>query len=198
MLVIGLCGGSGSGKSTVANMLSSHNILHIDTDLIYKKIISVQSACTEELKDEFGEIIIRADGSVDRKILAQIVFSDKVKHAALNRIAHRHVLDEVRKIISESTNYFAICVDAPMLFESGFQNECDILVAVIAPIKDRINRITTRDSINDFQAEQRIHAQTSDDDLIAKVDYVINNDSDISSLEYQIDKLLEIINNKLK
>ena len=198
MLVIGLCGGSGSGKSTVATILSSRNILHIDTDKIYRQMISSPSACTTELANEFGRRIINLDGSVDRKFLAEIVFSDKDKHSALNRITHKHVLASVRDIISNSKEYFAVCVDAPMLFESGFDKECDVLVAVVSPIDNRIKRITERDNISVEAAKKRIGAQISDNELISKVDFVIYNNNDITMLETTVDELLEYVKNKIK
>ena len=198
MLVIGLCGGSGSGKSTVAGMLSSRNILHVDTDLVYRKLISSPSECTYELASEFGDLIINGDGSVNRRILAEIVFSDKNKHTKLNHIAHKHVLNLVRDVIKCSSGYLAVCVDAPMLFESGFDRECDLLVAVLAPIEKRIERITARDNISIDDAIKRINAQISDRDLISKVDFVINNSGDMSALEEQIDALINYINNNFK
>ena len=198
MLIIGLCGGSGSGKSTVARMLSLHNVLHVDTDAVYKEMISSSSDCTAELEKEFGEEIINHDGSVNRKKLAEIVFSDKDKHNALNRISHRHVLNKVREIISTAADNLAVCVDAPMLFESGFDKECDILVAVTAPISDRIKRIVERDNICVEDAEKRINTQLTDDKLISMVDFVINNDGNVSKLKASIDELVKLISNKLK
>ena len=198
MLVIGLCGGSGSGKSTVARLLESHNILHIDTDSVYRKLISTASECTAELANEFGDVIINSDGSVNRTVLAEIVFNDKTKHSVLNRIAHRHVLNVVREIISVSMGYIAVCVDAPLLFESGFDSECDILVAVVAPLHDRIDRITRRDKISDEAARKRISSQIQDDELIKRVDFVINNENDPTMLESKVDELVDLIKNKLK
>lgn len=198
MLVIGLCGGSGSGKSTVAALLSSHNILHIDTDAVYRELVSQPSACMKELAEEFGASIVKKDGALDRKALAEIVFADKLKHNALNRIAHSHVLNKVREVILTSSEYFAVCVDAPMLFESGFDKECDVLVAVIAPIEKRIRRITERDKISDEAAIKRINAQLSDDELITRVDFVITNEDNLTALEKQTTALVNYIKNKFK
>lgn len=198
MLVIGLCGGSGSGKSTVAGLLKEHNILHVDTDSIYRSLISSPSECTKELTDEFGVAIINTDGSINRPGLAEIVFNDKNKHTALNRIAHKHVLNVVREIISSSSEYLAVCVDAPMLFESGFDKECDIIVAVTAPLEDRIDRIIKRDNITREAAIKRINSQLTDSELESKADFVIKNENNTSMLASNIDELVDFINNKLK
>ena len=192
MKVIGLCGGSGSGKGCVAKMLADRGFLHIDTDAVYHALTSRPSECTEELRREFGESVIAEDGSLDRRALAAVVFGDggEQRRAALNGITHRYVLSEVRRIIRENEGRFAaVIVDAPLLYESGFDSECDSVIAVIAPTEIRIDRIIKRDGVSREQAQRRIAAQISDTELGHRADYVINNSEDLASLRAAVDEL---------
>lgn len=194
MKVIGLCGGSGSGKGSVAGILAERGFLHIDTDAVYHEITSRPSECTEELRREFGASVIAADGSLDRKALASVVFCDggEQRRAALNGITHRYVLSEVRRIIRENEGRFAaVIVDAPLLYESGFDSECDSVIAVIAPTEIRIDRIMKRDGVSREQAQRRIAAQIRDSELTSRADYVINNGEDLASLRVAVEELAE-------
>lgn len=185
MKVIGLCGGSGSGKGTVAKMFAEFNILSIDTDKVYHMLTSEKSSCLDALVAEFGEDILSEDGSLNRKALAQIVFagndSDK-KRAALNRISHKFVLEKTREMLDELKNKGtpAALVDAPLLFESGFDKECDAVIAVVADEQTRIERIKERDGVSAEYARARIKAQLSDEYLIKNSDYVIDNSGTVN------------------
>ena len=200
MKVIGLCGGSGSGKGVVSSLFASRGIPNIDTDAIYRQLISGDSLCTRALSDEFGKKIISQDGSVNRRILADIVFSSEnsdYKLKRLNSIAHTFILDETRKRLDElkTPGFEAAIVDAPVLFESGFDKECDLIISVIADIEIRVERIVVRDSIDRKSAEARISKQLSNDELIARSNFVIENNSDLQSLEKKVNEIAELIMN---
>ena len=191
--VIGLCGGSGSGKGVLAEILSRAGFLHIDADAVYHRITAQEGPCLREMAEAFGESIISSDGSLDRGVLAEIVFAEggKERLAQLNSISHRHVLSKIRETIErEDGNYIAALVDAPLLFESGFDAECDVIVSVIAPKGVRIARICERDGISHDAAERRIGAQLDDEFLRLHSDIIINNDKDIASLEEQAIELI--------
>ncbi len=197
---IGICGGSGSGKSTVAKMFLTYNILPIDTDNIYKQLTSKRTRCIDELVSEFGIGIVFDDFSLNRKRLAEIVFSDSDKLHKLNKIAHAHVLREVRKIRTqaEDDGYFAVIVDAPLLFESGFDAECDVIIAIIADESTRISRILERDGITYEMAKKRVSAQLPDEIIASKADYIIANTFDTSYLLETVEKIIKEIKNKFK
>ena len=182
MKVIGLCGSSGAGKSTVGALFSEFKFAHVDTDAVYHSLISCATECTAELAASFGSRILNENGGVHRPALAEIVFADKDKLLSLNKIAHKHVLCEVRRIISEigeDSSIHGVIVDAPLLFESGFDKECDAIIAVTADRKVKIERIMKRDNITYSQAEKRLDNQASDEDIISRATYVIiNNDLD--------------------
>lgn len=197
MKILGLCGGSGSGKGTVANIFSYRGIPAIDTDVVYHSLISGFSVCVRELADNFGEEILTADGAVDRRRLAKIVFSDESgsNQRKLNAITHKHVIDKVKKMLPEfeSEGVPAVLIDAPMLFESGLDKICNRVIAVVADKNVRIARIIIRDGITYEDAEKRLASQISDAELISKCDYVIENNGDINDLEPQVDEIIKKI-----
>ena len=198
MKFIGLCGGSGSGKGVVSSLFASRGIPNIDTDAIYRQIISGDSLCTRALSDEFGKKIISQDGSVNRRVLADIVFSSEnsdYKLKRLNSIAHTFILDETRKRLDElkTLGFEAAIVDAPVLFESGFDKECDGVLCVYAPREVRIARIMERDSISREQAERRIDAQASDAYLLSRSGYHICNEGDVEALRARVAEIAQKI-----
>ena len=193
MVIIGLSGGSGSGKSTISTVFSRYNILPINTDEIYRTLTSSLTPCLIELANEFGEEIITDELTLDRARLSEIVFSDNDKHKRLNSISHKHVLMSVREMINSAAalGLLGVIVDAPMLFESGFDKECDFVVAVTAPVDIRVKRIRERDGITETKALLRIKHQIPDDELVKKADFTIDNSSDIGAVE---DAVLDIVN----
>ena len=196
MKTIGLCGGTGSGKSAVARMLRDAGCLHLDADAIYHELISGDSPCLRELADEFGADIISPSGALDRPKLAAIVFAAgaEEKRNRLNTITHKYVLGEIRRRIADAENrYIAAIVDAPLLFESGFNTECDAIISVIAPRDARIARLVERDGLTAEQAARRIDAQLDDEFLRRYADYVIENNSDLDALASKVEKIIEMI-----
>ena len=192
MKIIGLCGGSGSGKGAVGKIFLENGYFTIDTDKVYRDITDNSSRCLDALVCEFGGDILNSYGTLNRKVLADIVFSDKTKLRRLNTITHKFVLERVRDIITAlpSDKYIGAVVDAPLLYESGFDKECDFVIAVVADKELRINRIMIRDGIEREAAYKRINSQTSDDHISALADFTIENNGDISALK---DRVLEII-----
>lgn len=195
MKIIGLCGGSGSGKGTVADLLSLYGIMSIDTDAVYHEITSHKTSCLDEIAESFGAGVISKDGSLNRKELAKIVFSGEdamVKRSLLNRISHKHVWDKTKEIISNLKTGGAefVIIDAPLLFESGFNKECDFIIAVTADIDIRIERIIKRDGIDKNAATLRIKSQLPDNYLIENADFHIDNSGSFEELEKQIGNLI--------
>ena len=199
MKIIGLCGGSGCGKGTVCLQFLNYDIPSIDTDAVYHEITSHDSSCMRALVDEFGECVTTERGGLDRSRLREIIFGDGDSSSCLkrlNEITHGYILDETRRRISdyEKMGKKFVIVDAPLLFESGFDSECQITICVTAPIDTRIERIVARDGISPLQAEKRIKSQISDDILRTKCDYEIVNEGNIQELEKKISALVNILN----
>lgn len=180
MTVIGLTGPSGSGKGYVSLILARHGIPSIDTDGIYHGLISAPSPCVEELVARFGGDVCGEDGGICRATLSSIVFDPAHPEALrdLNRITHRHVLAEVRRACARlrEEGHPAVLVDAPQLFESGFDTECDLVLAVLAPREVRLGRILERDGLTAERAEARLNAQKPDSFFYENADLVLLND----------------------
>ncbi len=181
MLIIGLTGGSGCGKGYVAKLLAKEGIMSIDTDAVYHDMCFRGTPCMQELEGHFGSGIFLAGGALNRKALGDIVFADMKKLTLLNQITHKYILAKCERWLElcRSCGDYAAVIDAPVLFESGFDKHCDFIVSVIADKEERIKRITSRDNITKTAAEARINGQKSKEFYIENSDYILyNNDSD--------------------
>ena len=190
MDIIGLCGGSGSGKGTVARFFEGYGIPSIDADAVYRDITVPGGELIKKLALTFGTAILDENGGLNRAALAKIVFdpANKTELDKLNKITHEFVIREtVRRINAfESEGYEFVIFDAPLLFESGFNEKCGIIVSVVADKNVRIRRITARDGITPERAEARIASQLSDEYLIARSDFVIYNNGSEQELSAQV------------
>ena len=194
MLTIGLTGPSGAGKGMVASLFAGYGVPSIDTDAVYHALLIPPSACLDELVARFGESILTEDGSLHRPSLASLVFAPGHEEDLkdLNRITHRHVLNEVRRrlVAYRVEGKAAVLVDAPQLFESGFDAECDYVLAVLAPRNLRLSRIMARDGLEESRAVARMDAQKSDDFFYEHADAVLVNDGRAEDLQAGIRDLL--------
>ena len=177
--VIGLCGRSGSGKSYVCKVFSSFGGLHLDTDRIYHDLLlpsdGVLSPCSAALSAAFGEDIIGEDMTPNSKKLGSIVFSDPEKLDLLNKITHKYIFEKTMQIVNETCAPFYV-MDAPVLFESGFDKYCDFTVCVTADDEICIERIMKRDGADRERAVKRLSAQISVESLRERCDYeIVNN-----------------------
>ena len=152
----------------------------IDTDKVYRDILSRDgSECLFELKNEFGDSII-AEGKLDRRALANIVFAkgNENKLERLNEISHKHILKETLSMIEEYSKkgMGAVIVDAPVLFESGFDSICDVTLCVTAPDSVCVERICKRDGRSEAEAKSRLASQKSVEELRSLCSFEIVND----------------------
>ena len=176
-VLIGICGRSGSGKSFVCSVFSSFGGCHIDTDKVYHDLLEPVdgelSPCAADLAREFGDGILNGL-LINRKALGAIVFSDRDRLERLNEITHAYILKETLRIAEECESPFAL-VDAPVLFESGFDKMCGFTVCVVADDETCISRIMRRDGVSEAEARRRLSSQISAEELISKCDFHIDN-----------------------
>ena len=195
IIIIGLTGPSGSGKTTLCALAKDFSIDNIDADKVYHALLVPPSPCLDEIVESFGSSIMKSDKTLNRVALASLVFSDQSgqKLKLLNKITHKYVKSELKQILSEmkKKGSFAVLVDAPTLFESGFDKECDFTVALLASNDQRSNRIIERDGLTEVQAQQRLSAQKSDSFFKERADHIIINNSDIDSLRSDLLRILK-------
>lgn len=187
-MIIGLTGGSGSGKSIVSTILKELGMFIIDSDKIAHDIIKKGNNAYNEILELFGTNILDIKGEIDRKILGNIVFKDKIKLLLLTNCTHKHIIIDIKQIIRDNIDKIenGIVIDAPLLIEAGLNKITDEVWVVYADIDIRIKRIMKRDSITYKQAEDRISSQMSWDELSSYADVVIYNNREISDVVKQI------------
>ena len=196
MLTVGLTGPSGAGKGIIASLFARFGVPSIDTDRVYHDLLIPPSACLDELTEAFGMGILLPDGTLDRRALASLVFSEGCEQnlATLNRITHRHILEKTKDILAsyEAEGIPAVLVDAPQLFESGFDRECGFILAVLAPFDLRLARVMERDGLDEERGRARLEASHTDDFFRERSDAVIINNGSIDSPESEVRRLLAL------
>ncbi len=190
-MILGLTGGIGTGKSTVAKMLREKNIPVVDTDSISKEIIEYPEII-EKIKAEISSKIFNNENKLDRKKLSEIVFENKDKLKKLNEIMHPVILkkmwDEVEKLRKD---YKIIVVDIPLLFEINMENEVDKVLLIYSSKEIQIERIMNRDGRTREEAIKIINSQMPLYKKREKSDYIIQNNDSLEKLEKNLDKVVQ-------
>jgi dephospho-CoA kinase len=199
MKVIGLTGGIGSGKTTVSKMFCALGIPVYIADVEAKKLMQTLGILKYELIANFGESTYK-NGLLNTSYLAEIVFSDDEKLKKLNQIVHPKVRAHFLQFKASQTSNYIIFENA-ILFENGFDNLCDYIITVTAPLDERIKRVQQRDGLNKTQILNRAQYQWSDEQKTKKSHFVIENtslqDTEKKVVEIHV-KLLKYIENNNK
>lgn len=198
MILIGLTGGIGSGKSSVSAILAEHGAVVIDADAITRELQAPGQPLLGELSARFGGSIISADGSLDRAALARIAFADPDALADLNKIVHPAVAREMdarmkaadrspwwTRVIPALKKHKVVVLDIPLLAENPRQGLCGIVV-VDVPTELAVERLVTFRSMNADDARARIAKQATREQRLAIADIVVNNSGDLDALRRQV------------
>lgn len=194
MLVIGLTGNIGCGKSSLSNILKNNSLDIIDADIISRDIMNDKDLLNK-IFETFGNDIKREDGTLNRKELGKIVFNDDEKLIILNNITHPAIKNEIKKRIKEieDNNRNIVVVDAALLIEGNFLDLVDRLVVISCDLDVQLNRIMKRDNITKEEAISRIKSQMDQNEKIKYGDYIIDNSKGLDELNYKANKLITYI-----
>ena len=175
-IVIGLTGQTGAGKSTVAAVLSETGCAVIDADYIAREVIKEDNGLLFRLKEEFGDEIVDESGVLCRSILAKKAFVSKQKTKRLSEITHPFILSKIQKEIDklQKKGIKIVLIDAPLLFESGADRFCDVVIAVLTNETVRMRRIIKRDHLSEEAAKSRMTAQNPENYYRTKADYLLD------------------------
>ena len=188
--IIGLTGGIGSGKTTIANYFKSFGIpLYIADDEARKIMQSAE--ITEAIKNVFGDTVFENE-KLNREELAKIVFNNPEKLEKLNKIVHPAVKKHFEQWLLQHTAAPYVIYEAAILFESGSYKNCDLIITVTAPVESRIQRVIERDKTTRELVLKRMNAQWTDEQRISKSDFIIENTS-IETTKLEVVKILKIL-----
>lgn len=174
-MVIGVTGNSGSGKSEISKILSNKiNAKIIDADKVVKELYTPGHEYYNKILELFGNKILEKNNKLNRSKIAEIIYNNESEREKLNNLTYKYVVDEIKKMVKKENNN-NIIIDAPLLFESKLDEICDITVAVLAEKSLKINRICTRDKIEQKIAISRLAIQKEDSYYQKKADYIVTN-----------------------
>ncbi|MFC5930225.1 dephospho-CoA kinase [Cryobacterium melibiosiphilum] len=194
MYLIGLTGGIASGKSFVAARLAEYGAVHIDADQLARIVVEPGTPALDAIADEFGEGILRPDGTLDRPALGAIIFADEERRERLNAIVHPAVWQRTGELIAEAEvldPHAVVVYDVPLLAEAAEDRRLafDLIVVVRASTETRVQRMIDTRGMTRAGALERIQAQATDAERLALADVVIDNDGDRVATLQQIDAL---------
>ena len=191
MIILGLTGSIGCGKSSVSNILKDNNIDIIDADLISRNILNDKNLLNLVF-ERFGDSVKNVDGSLNRKALGNIVFNYDNKLIELNSLTHPRIKETIINEIEilKLHNKEVIVIDAPLLIEGGYLEMVDKLLVITCNNEIQISRIQKRDNCTREEAIVRINSQISQEEKVKYADYIIDNSGSIESLGQKVNEFL--------
>jgi dephospho-CoA kinase len=187
VLRIGLTGGIGSGKSTVAALLAEHGARVVDADRIAREVVAPGTPGLAAVVAEFGDRVLTEDGALDRPALAGTVFGDPAARARLDAVVHPLVRARAAELVAEAPADSVVVQDVPLLVETGQAGLYDLVLVVEADVGTRVARLVDR-GLSEDDARARIASQATDEQRRAVADTVLRNDGDRAELAAQVDR----------
>ncbi|MBQ8435178.1 MAG: dephospho-CoA kinase [Oscillospiraceae bacterium] len=201
VMIVGLTGQTGAGKTHVSSIFAQKGFSVINADSISRIVVEKGKPCLAEICEFFGEEILCEDGTLNRALLGKVVFSDKSRLELLNSIIYPYItaeiLSTIRRLSDEGRKL--ILLDAPTLFESRTDDFCELIISVVSNEKIRLERIMKRDGISHENALQRMQSQLEEEFFKKNSDFIIKNNDDMSNI-YEVtkevaDKIKDYYNN---
>jgi len=188
MFKVGLTGGIGCGKSTVAKLFAQHTVAIIDADEIAHTLVSPKSSALKQISDTFGEDCLLANGSLNRAKLREIIFNNSQKKCQLEQIMHPLIYAEIERQVQELSGLYCI-IAIPLLLETQMQASVDHILVVDCSETEQIKRVQLRDSLSTDQIKAIIQSQASREQRLAEADSIIYNTQDNNQLVHEISNL---------
>jgi dephospho-CoA kinase len=190
VLLVGLTGGIGSGKSTVARLLEKHGAAVFDADALARAAVEPGTPGHDAVVERFGANVLAHGGELDREALASIVFADPAARRDLEAIVH----PEVRRLFAEGCEAYqdtdsVVVFSAPLLVETGMHSAFEVLIVVSAPVEIQVERLLRDRAMSEEQVRARIAAQAPLEEKAAVADVIVDNDGTMEDLEGQVDRL---------
>jgi dephospho-CoA kinase len=191
MLRVGLTGGIACGKTVVRKLFADRGAFTIDADHIVHQLLSATSDLARQVSQKFGGEVVAPDGSIDRKRLGAIVFSDPAARQWLNRLVHPRVISEQKRLVAdaERRGESLAVVDAALMIETGTYREYDRLVVVHCPRELQIDRLRERDGLSSEGAAQRVDAQLAVEKKKAYADHLVDTSGSLDDTERQVQEI---------
>ncbi|MCS6134491.1 dephospho-CoA kinase [Shewanella baltica] len=183
--VVGLTGGIGSGKTTVANLFAAEGITLVDADIVAREVVAPGSKGLEAIVTHFGADILTAEGELDRAKLRQRIFSHPEEREWLNQLLHPMIRQEMLVQVEKATSAYVIMV-VPLLFENGLDRLVNRTLVVDISPELQINRTVKRDNVDASQVNNIISSQCSRSEKLARADDIIDNQGEISTLKREV------------
>lgn len=196
-MVLGLTGGIATGKSTVVSVFKRLGFPVVDADVIAREIVEIGMPALGEVVSLFGSEILNSDGSLDRKKLGEIIFSDEEKRKKLNSILSPFLKERIlAEIADKKSKAPLVIVDIPLLYEGGYEKFVDKVAVVYIPKTMQLTRLMKRDNLTEREAQQRITSQLPIEKKRQKADILFDNQNSIEETEKLVGKW--VLENKFK
>lgn len=192
MLLVGLTGGIGTGKTAVSNMFVNLGAHLIDADVIARDVVKSGKPGWKKIVDTFGQSILDENKEINRKKLGEIVFNYPEKRKQLEEITHPDIIAEENRLIKELRKKFKsgiIMLDAALLIEAGYHDRVDKLIVVYIDRETQVNRLMGRDNLDRLETEKRIDSQVPLDDKAKLADYVVDNSKPPDKVKIQVSEI---------
>lgn len=191
--ILGLTGSIATGKSTVSRYFIEKGIPVVDADQVARKVVEPGTDGLADVVQNFGTDILHSDGTLNREKLGALIFFDEEKRALLNRTLRQHIRKELKQ---ETEDYVAqghplVVLDIPLLYEVGFEKQCDAVMVVYTTPALQLERLMARNNLSEQEASERIASQLSIEEKKDRADVVIDNNGSLAETYRQVDKWLK-------
>ena len=188
-LRVGLTGGIGAGKSEVSRRLASYGAAVIDADMVAREVVAPGTPGLAEVAKEFGQEVLRADGTLDRDRLGELVFADESLRNKLNGIVHHRVGERMAELERQADGAAIVVLDIPLIAENHLEGGFDLVVVVDVPVRVQVDRLMRERGMSQASAEARINAQATREERLAIGTIVVDNSGSLAELDREVGEL---------